>query len=73
MKFNSTLNLVSEEYWRAVDRHKDFQGVDNGMKILNKQVEDLKLRVFEEDYIGMQREAIQVCAMAIRFLTDCIK
>ena len=67
--------LVQEEYARAVLLNKKFNSPHEGLAVIEDQFEDLKKEVFKpyltRERDKMQSQAVQVAAMAIRFIVDC--
>jgi hypothetical protein len=67
--------LVKEEYARAVSLNKKFNSPHEGLAVIEDQFEDLKKEVFKPYFTReqgkMQSQAVQVAAMAIRFIVDC--
>ena len=68
------LREVTEELARAQRAFPEFHSAHEGYAVLLEEVEELKAHVFtnqkKRDDTAMRQEAIQVAAMAIRFLTD---
>jgi hypothetical protein len=75
MYWDEALELVKREYDRAVDMHPKFNSPHEGLAVITDQFRDLESQVFmpysQRDPAEMQKEAIQVAAMAIRFIIDC--
>ena len=65
-------DLVSSELYLAIKTFRPFHSAHEGLAIIWEEFEELKDEVFlkERSLEAMQREAVQVAAMAIRFLTD---
>ena len=73
MKKNMALSLINEEYKKASKKFGNFHNSHEGYAVLKEEVDELwdciknnKQTTREE----MKAEAIQVGAMAMRFLTD---
>lgn len=72
-----TISLVLDEYYNAVKSHPRFNSRHEGYAILLEEVEELwevikKNHIKEPDSkIKMKKEAIQVCAMSLRFINEC--
>lgn len=67
--------LVDGELWRARQQHPaPFNSAHEGFAVLLEEVEELKAEVFKRnrDESAMFKEAVQVAAMAHRFIQDCI-
>lgn len=75
MYWDQALELVKKEYERAAETHPQLHSPHEGLAVIEDQFEDLKKQVFLPRYkrnpTEMQKEAIQVAAMAIRFIIDC--
>lgn len=67
--------LVKDEYDKAVLLNKKFNSPHEGLAVIEDQFEDLKKEVFKtyltRERGKMQSQAVQVAAMAIRFIVDC--
>jgi hypothetical protein len=67
--------LVKDEYDKAVLLNKRFNSPHEGLAVIEDQFEDLKKEVFlpysERDLARMRKQAVQIAAMAIRFIMDC--
>lgn len=74
MKPREALNHISAEYRRAADKFERFHSFHEGLAVLMEEFEKLKTEVFRKDVSlrQMRMEAIQVGAMAVRFLVDLI-
>lgn len=68
---------ICREYNRATALHGKFHSVHEGYAILHEEVDELwdevKKKAINRDSKKMAREAIQVGAMALRFLEDLCK
>lgn len=68
------INDVMEEYDRAVSDYGSFRSAHEGYAILLEEMDELKAEVWKKPKIRskkqMRKEAIQVAAMAIRFIVD---
>lgn len=70
------LNWVKNEYIKATKKFGDFHNAHEGYAVLLEEVDELWENVkLNQSYIDrdlkMMSEAIQVAAMAIRFIIDC--
>jgi len=72
---NQVWALIREEYKDALCSNPAFHSPHEGLAVIEDQFEDLKKAVFlprlKRDPANMQKEAVQVAAMAIRFIIDC--
>jgi hypothetical protein len=71
-------HLIEEEYRRASRLHPPFNSPHEGFAILLEEIDELweavKMKECEPNRnLYMYEEAIQIGAMAIRFITDCIE
>jgi len=68
------LEAVIDEYSKAVSHYPPFASAHEGLAVLQEEFEELKAEVFKNnhnrDYEAMRKEAIQVAAMALRFILD---
>ena len=74
-KISNSMRMVSEEFEKATGRHKPLNSAHEGWAVLREEVDEL----WEEVKKGgtksrsvdrMTQEAVQVAAMALRFLHD---
>lgn len=76
MNPNTAIELILEEYRNAVGRYPKFHSPHEGYAILLEEVDELweEVRRSPSRYepAAVRAEAIQVAAMALRFLTDCV-
>lgn len=74
MNLTKATNLVTNEYFKAISNYPPFTSAHEGLAVLWEEFEELKIEVFKNhktgDYKLIQKEAIQVAAMAIRFIID---
>lgn len=74
MNENDALVAVAEEYDRAAQAFGPFHSGHEGWAVIHEEMEELWAEVKrypEQVKPSMRHEAIQVAAMAIRFLVDC--
>lgn len=62
---------IIQEYKRAASKFGTFNSAHEGIAILREEYRELEDEVFWGTKSKMEKEAIQVGAMAIRFLVDC--
>lgn len=71
------LDLIAKEADRAAKKFPIFNSAHEGYAVLLEEVEELwdeiKLKSADRDDDKMLLEAVQVGAMAVRFITDIIK
>lgn len=77
MEINEIITDITKEVDRATLMYPTFNSAHEGWAILKEEVDELweavKMKDSDEDRVGaMKEEAIQVGAMAIRFLVDVI-
>lgn len=72
MDLEVAISLVNQEYNRAVDLHGKFHDAHHGYSVLLEEVDELWAEVKRKPRSAerMQKEAVHVVAMAIRFLVD---
>jgi len=72
MTKDKALQLISDEYSRAVQLFPRFNSRHEGYAVLLEEVDELWDAIKSKDGDGNDfLEAIQVGAMALRLLTDC--
>ena len=74
MNEDEAFEAVQNEYLLATEKFGPFVSRHEGLAIIWEEFEGLKEKVFTkhdlEGIYGMQREAVQLAAMAIRFVVD---
>jgi len=74
MSLDRILKLVQEEVETATAMWPVFNSAHEGYGVLKEEVDELwdcvKIKQRNRDLVKMQREAIQVAAMAIRFANE---
>jgi hypothetical protein len=67
-------NQISEELDRADTKHPPMAGIVEGLHTLKCEVAELEREVMREtrNHCELRAEAIQVAAMAVKLLRDCI-
>lgn len=79
MNYDERLHIAAgeaqDEAMRAADAYPAFHSAHEGFAVLLEEVDELKAHVWTRqgtrDVKRMRREAIQVAAMALRFVADC--
>ena len=70
-----TINEVANELYRAIDKFPPMTSPHEGYAILKEEVDELWDEIKKQHHVrtneAMKKEAIQVAAMAIRFVIDC--
>lgn len=61
---------IYAEVKRAVEKFPAFNSAHEGFSVLNEEVDELWDEVRRDDYEKQVKEAIQVGAMAVRFIMD---
>lgn len=68
------IRAVNEELAKARFKFPEFHSAHEGYAIILEELEELKSEVFrkqtERNLDKMRKEAMQVAAMAVRFMTD---
>ncbi len=77
MNIQKILNIdIAKEYDYAVSIFPSFHSAHEGYAVILEELDELKTEVFKKkekrDYTLMRKEAIQVAAMAIRFIRDVV-
>jgi len=74
MDIDKTLEKVKDEVTRAKSMWPPFHSAHEGFAVLNEEFDELKRHVWtnqkKRDLSAMQKEAIQVAAMAVRFASE---
>ena len=73
---DKTINIIKKEYLRAVSKFGPFHNAHEGYAVLLEEVDELweNVKLNQKNpnrNILMREEAIQIAAMAIRFIIDC--
>lgn len=67
-------DLAYEEAWSAAQRFPGFNSAHEGFAVLAEEVDELwdhvKAKQGARDVEAMRKEAVQVAAMALRFIVD---
>lgn len=64
------ISKIINEYNRAYDIHKPFNSAHEGYAIIKEEVDEMWDCIKENEVDHARREAMQVAAMALRFLID---
>lgn len=74
MNKETALKLISSEYDRAIALHGAFNSCHEGYAVILEELDELKAEVWkrasEQNPERVTKEAVQVGAMALRFLCD---
>ncbi len=62
--------MVAAELTQARQKHPDFHSSHEGYAVILEEVEELWDAIKANDHVHASYEAVQVAAMALRFLTD---
>jgi hypothetical protein len=63
--------LIADELIRARKNHSNFNNYHEGYAVILEELDELWVEIKgEQDTIHLKEEAIQVAAMAIRFIED---
>ena len=76
-KMKTILNLVGIELTKAINSYKSFNSAHEGYAVILEELDELwdevKKKPSKVDIEKMRKEAIQVAAMAVRFINDSYK
>jgi hypothetical protein len=71
---NKAIDAVEQELWRATQAHGPFNSAHEGYAVIKEELDELwdeiKMKSSERNPVNLREEAVQVAAMAIRFLVD---
>jgi len=70
MTLDDAVLLVKEEYQFASDNFTPMASAHEGIAVIREEYLELELEVFHGDAEKAKAEAVQVAAMALRFLVD---
>ncbi len=70
MGANEVLREVWEEVRWARAKWPEFPSAHHGFAVLLEEVDELKAHVWRRDLSAMRKEAIEVAAMAVRFVVE---
>jgi hypothetical protein len=78
MNLSEAIILAEEEYNRVTKKFPPFRSTHEGIAIIEEEFLELRQEVFtksttSKEYtdLRIRKEAVQVAAMALRFLVDC--
>ena len=77
-KREAAIDLARNEFHRAVTMHDSFHTAHEGYAVILEELDELKAEIWKRktlrDKNQMKNEAVQVAAMALRFVVDvCMK
>jgi hypothetical protein len=74
MRDTTAAILIRNEYLKATKNHTKFNSAHEGYAVILEEVDELKAEIWKKrehrNMDKMREEAIQIGAMAMRFLTD---
>lgn len=70
MRDTKAAQLVADELGKAQEKFPSMRSPLEGLAIIEEEVDELKQEVRHGTRDGMRGEAVQVAAMALRFLID---
>lgn len=75
MEIKEALNAIHNEYNKASNKFTAFNSAHEGYGVILEELDELwdEIKRNPQDMIAMRDEAIQVGAMALRFLIDITK
>ena len=70
MDLDEVIDCVRGELHEATERHGQFASAHEGLAVIEEEFLELREAVFWGKKGNMREEAVQVAAMAVRFLMD---
>lgn len=71
-EINYAISAACNELVKAQQKFGDFASPHEGYAVILEEVDELWAEVKRNDRSAMRAEAIQVAAMVLRFLVDCV-
>lgn len=62
--------LITDEVERAEAKHPKWDGIRHGHSVIEEEYEEFKGAVFADDHDQAFREAVQLGAMALRYIKN---
>ena len=74
MKYNEAISLITTEYCSATKKFGPFASAHEGYAIILEELDELweVIKNKQKSITELEKEAVQVAAMAVRFLVDMI-
>jgi hypothetical protein len=73
-KAENAITLIIREYQRATELNGPFHSSHEGYAVIKEELDELwdevKKKARDRDYTELEKEAVQVGAMALRFIID---
>lgn len=70
MTLEETVKDVLDELWHARSKFPAFHSGHEGYAVILEELDELWDAVRQDNYADARREAVQVAAMALRFIVD---
>jgi len=72
MNKGDILNDIFDELKMAKETFPDFHSTHEGYAVILEELDELWDDIKANNTVGMYGEAVQVAAMAVRFILDCL-